>query len=253
MKMSYKALCIAALLCCALAGWASPPDKAQADSLLHELLASDFTADRPCTGTPAIATDSHRLDAVFAVKGQYLQVPELRNDVYFIAKRDSAYAVNDPRYPVETLNNLLLGAVAGNQRELIVRHHQYGGRTATLMMPLDEFMCKMMPGHQLYCAITDIDGETVMGVAVFHNSRSNTLHLLQVKAPLATVKTGKGDLEGDLYTNIPQGNIHNLFGKEKSANQPQPTHSQKEQATKEQPKKAPSKKGQPKKAQSKKE
>ncbi|MBR6284214.1 MAG: hypothetical protein IKR25_07975 [Muribaculaceae bacterium] len=213
--MKYPFICLTALLFCSLTSWAAKPDKAQADSLLHELLLSELPeAQATRSALPPINSQGRKNGMVFTVKGNSLQVDELRNDVYYIATGRQAIPVNSARYPMETMNNLLLGAISGGQRELVVKHHQYGGRAATLMMPMDEFMAKMMPGHTLYCAVTSINTEQIEGFVVFHNPKTNSLHLLQVKAPMNTVTTGTGDIEGDLYSNIPQDNIRNLFGKE---------------------------------------
>ena len=187
-------------------------DKAQADSLILNLLSSDIATTPPTTRTAD--KGKHIKGEVFMISGKYYQVNTLRNDVYYRTDDKIALALDNARYPMETMNNLLLGAVPGKNREITVVHHQYGGKSSTLMMSFDELMSKLSPGKELYCSVTSINDSKVEGFTVFYDRKKNAIHMLQVVAPLQTVTSGKGDMTADLYTNIPQTGIKDLFGVE---------------------------------------
>lgn len=196
-------------------------DKAQADSALFVLLSSDMSAEElniPKTAT--LERNGRARGSVFMVKGSFFQVKSLRNDVYYITGRNKALPINDSRYPMETMNNLLLGVIAGGNRDVTVHHHQYGGQNATLYMPYDELRTKLEPGMKVYCSITSVTQSVVEGVAVYHDVKKNIIHMLQVSSPIATITTGVGEMEVELYSNIPQENISNLFGVEDELDSP---------------------------------
>lgn len=187
-------------------------DKAQADSLILNLLSSDIATTPPKTRTAD--KGRHHKGEVFMISGKYYQINTLRNDVYYRTDDKIALAIDNARYPMETMNNLLLGVVPGKNREITVVHHQYGGKSSTLMMPFDELMSKLSPGKELYCSVTSINDSKVEGFTVFYDRKKNAIHMLQVVAPLQTIMSGKGEMTADLYTNIPQNGIKDLFGVE---------------------------------------
>ena len=197
------------------------PDKAQADSALFVILSSDMPAEEfDIPQVVEISREGHVRGSIFIVEGSDFQVKSLRNDVYYIAGMKKAFPIDDARYPMETMNNLLLGVIAGGNRDITVHHHQYGGHNATVFMPFDELRTKLMPGMKVYCSVTSISSSTVEGVVVFHDAKRNLIHMLHVTSPLETVTSGVGEMEGDLYSNIPQENISNLFGTEDELNGP---------------------------------
>lgn len=196
-------------------------DKAQADSILFALLSSDMGEDAfSHAEKTVIGRDGRKRGTVFVVEGENFQIKSLRNDVYYIAGRNECVPVDDARYPMETMNNLLLGKIDGGQRDITVHHHQYGGHNATLFMPFDELRSKLQPGMKAYCSITAVTTEKIEGVLVYHDVTNNVIHMLQISSPLLAVTSGQGEMEAELYTNIPQDNIRNLFGVEDELNSP---------------------------------
>ena len=193
-------------------------DKAEADSLVQLLLANGAAPAPPDPLT--VLSGNHIKGEVFKIQGKHYQVKTLRNDVYYRAGDKMAVAIDNARFPMETMNNLLLGAIAGKDREVNLVHHQYGGQFSTLMMPFDELMGKLKPGKEIYCSVTSINEKQVEGVTVFYDRKKNAIHMLQVVAPLATITTGKGEMSAHLYTNIPQNGIKELFGVEPAPAKP---------------------------------
>lgn len=194
---------------------ATIPDKAQADSVMFALLSSVPDDDELLpVEKMTLPRDGRKRGATFVVEGEYFQIKSLRNDVYYLTGRNDCVPINDARYPLETMNNLLLGAIDGGEREVMVHHHRYGGQNATLMMPFNELRSKLQPGLRAYCSITDISTEKIEAILVYYDAEKNVIHMLNFTSPIDVVTRGAGEMDAELYTNIPQDNIRNLFGQE---------------------------------------
>ena len=60
----------------------------------------------------------------------------------------------------------------------------------------------------------------IEGVLVYHDSNKDIIHMLHISSPLLAITSGMGEMDAELYTNIPQDNIRNLFGTEEELNGP---------------------------------
>ena len=58
---------------------------------------------------------------------------------------------------------------------------------------------------------TKIDKDTVNATLVFRNVKLDFIHMLVFKTPMNDIFKKDGTLYAELYTNIPQSDIRNLF------------------------------------------
>ena len=64
---------------------------------------------------------------------------------------------------------------------------------------------------QVYCSITHIDKDEIRAVLVFHQSRMDFIHMLELTIPTQLLFNEGSTFTGELFTNIPQNNIYSLF------------------------------------------
>jgi hypothetical protein len=148
---------------------------------------------------------------IYCVEGKSFQVKSLRSD-YYVSKVGEEYRpLFDRRYPVESFANLLLARVSGGKRLVELRHHQYGNHIASMTIPLNRLHNLFGPDMEIYCRVT-VEGNTGLSAwLVFYQSKEKYIHLLELNAPVKSVFLSEGTFSGDFYSNIPQGNIKNLF------------------------------------------
>ena len=64
---------------------------------------------------------------------------------------------------------------------------------------------------QLYCSVTYIDEHEIRAILVLHQQKLNFIHMLELKVDTRKLTDATSIISGDLYTNIPQGNVNNIF------------------------------------------
>jgi hypothetical protein len=64
---------------------------------------------------------------------------------------------------------------------------------------------------QLYASVTKVDNKEVRGILVFHQQRLDYIHMLELRISTNQLSDSTSILTGDLYSNIPQHNIHSIF------------------------------------------
>lgn len=189
-------------------------DKAAADSMLYAVLSQPSLTEN--WHQPTVIADSMLVptaeQGVFIVRGESFQVKSLSSAFYVRSAHDGSWQViNDSRYPLETTTNLLLNRLTENKHQLRLRHHQYGGHTPIILMPMQNIYDQMAPGMDLYCSVTAIDSKQIKAIVVFHHRRLDFIHLIQVSIPTARLTEATSTIEAELYSNIPQSNIKSLF------------------------------------------
>ena len=144
---------------------------------------------------------------VYCVEGTVFQVKSLRAD--YDLKYDSRkwLPIYDSRYPVESLVNLLLARIDNNLHLLELRHHQYGNHIANMKIPLQRFHDLFGPDMDMYCRVSIPNNDELNAWLVFYQSHNQYIHLLELTIPTKALFVTNGIFYGDLYTNIPQGNI----------------------------------------------
>ena len=192
---------------------AQATDKAGADQMIYQELTAGYELDN---WHPELKVTNDRLKetnekGIYMVKGDSFQVKSIRSDFYISKKGNKWMPINDPRYPMETMVNLLLDRIETNHHQLSIRHHQYGGVIPIVEIPMQYLHDLLAKNMQLYCSVTYIGTDEIRAVLVFHQKRLNYIHMLELKVPTKDLFDDKSVMTGDLYTNIPQDNVKSIF------------------------------------------
>ncbi len=201
---------------CAMQAQTKHFDKADADKLVYELLSAN-TGGRDYR--PKLVTGKDKLadtneERIKLLPGKAFQINSLRSDIYIDAK--SHKPVFDRRYPMESAVNLLMNA-AGNC-SVAITQHQYGNKKKTLTIPLQSVFYVLSADMDTYCNVTDIDTDMIKADLVMHDTKKNIIHLFVVSIPVSEMYKDGGTVKADLYANIPQSDIKNIYSKTYSAN-----------------------------------
>ena len=106
---------------------------------------------------------------IYMVRGESFQVNSMRSDFYVKKEKGEWVPINDSRYPVETMVNLLQNRITDNQHQLKLRHHQYGGKIPTIVLPMQNLFDLFARHMDLYCSVTYID-ENDPPFLIFHGT-----------------------------------------------------------------------------------
>lgn len=208
-RKSITTVIIALFICNAFA----QTDKAEADQIIYEMLASKNLTEN---WHPGLVIRENQLKetnekGIFIVLGDSFQIKSLRSDFYVSKKKDHWAPINDVRYPLETMVNLLLNHINDNRHVLEIRHHQYGGKKPMLTLPMQNLFDLLARNMDLYCSVTYINEHEIRAILVFHQRRMNFIHMLELKVETQNLFDTNSTILGDFYTNIPQNNVNDIF------------------------------------------
>ena len=188
-------------------------DKAEADRIIYEMLISEKQTENwhphlDILNSQLVETAE---EGIYIVCGDSFQIKTLRSDFYVRKINGKWTPINDRRYPMETMVNLMLNRITDNKHYLELRHHQYGGKKPRIIMPMQHLFDLLARNTSLYCSVTFIDEHDIRAILVFHQQRLNFIHMLELKAHTKDLFDASSILCADFYTNIPQGNINDIF------------------------------------------
>ena len=66
-----------------------------------------------------------------------------------------------------------------------------------------------------YCSVNAVTRDEMRAVLVFHQRRLNYIHMLELRVAMNQLTRPDGMLTADLYTNIPQNGVLNVFTERK--------------------------------------
>lgn len=224
--MRQIALFITALLLAVAPVVAATPradrDKVAVDSVTYGILVGRIAPPQDATSywqkqlaisrKALVETD---ISNVYRVNGDNYQVETLRNDFYVVRNNRGYSPLNDARYPLETLTNLLLGRIHCSNRQVDLTYHPYGRETSSLFLSLRELLEKLTPGMESYCMVPEVKSDKIRAVLVLHNVKDNFIHLMEVTVETSKVADPDAELTISLYPNIPQNNVRSLFADDK--------------------------------------
>ena len=158
-------------------------DKAEADQIIYEMLTSKNQTEN---WHPGLVIQESQLKetnekGIFVVLGDSFQIKSLRSDFYVSKKKGRWEPINDARYPLETMVNLLLNHINDNRHMLEIRHHQYGGKKPTITLPMQDIFDLLARNMDLYCSVTYINEHEIRAILVFHQRSLNFIHMLELK------------------------------------------------------------------------
>lgn len=197
--------------------FAQATDKHDADMLIYNELTAGYETENWHENliiTKDMLKETEEA-GIYIVRGDSFQVKSIRSDFYVREEMGRWTPLNDGRYPLETMTNLLLNRIHNNQHQLELRHHQYGGQKPKILIPMQNIFDLFARNMQMYCSVTYIDKYEVRAVLIFHQQKMNFIHMIEMKVPTRKLADPKSTMTGELYTNIPQGNLDSLFREKK--------------------------------------
>lgn len=155
-------------------------------------------------------------ESILRTEGSIYMIDQISNDLFFSTAGDKVCILWDAAYPGQSMSNLLLGQIAQPSFAVDLTHHCYGLEHPMFKLSweaLYHVLCS--PGSRVYASgHVQQDGENVRGVLVIHQPLGNYLHMLVVTTSRQNLFAPDGQrqpLKGNLFTNIPQQNILNLY------------------------------------------
>lgn len=187
-------------------------DKAEADQqVLMELLADrELQNWHPKQNIEEELLKETNERGIFRVAGEAFQVKSLRSD-YFVKRVNGKWQpLFDSRYPIESMVNLLLARVPSANRQIELRHHQYGNHIALMTIPLSRLFDLWGHKMEIYSRVAIGSNRELQAWLVFYDRQAKHIHLLELKTPAKQLFESETPLRADFYSNIPQDNIKSL-------------------------------------------
>ena len=156
---------------------------------------------------------------IMVLPGSHYTLPEVNANLYFIKDTSDTTTHYKPvystSYPVESLANMLVGAVPKGCEasiELTVIKHKYGEKE-TLQIPLAQLQSVMglTDGCTSFWGVEEIDGGNIKGTLFFYNQLQGYDHVLRISVPIKEIGTEKVTLKGRISLYVPTSNVQNLF------------------------------------------
>ena len=153
---------------------------------------------------------------IYRTLGATYMIDKVSNDLYYSGWGDTLKVLWDRRYPLQSLTNLLLGQIASPDFIIDLTHRRYGNEKPQFMVDwasLYHSLCT--EGVRPYASSAQReDGVSLRGIVLFHEPNGNFVHMLVLTISpeqLFSPDPKSRVLKGDLFTNIPQHNILNLY------------------------------------------
>lgn len=203
----------------AITAHAQATDKHDADQLVYKELTGSYEPQNwhpDLVITKEMLTETNE-QGIYIVRGDSFQVKSMRTDFYVREETGKWVVLNDTRYPMETMTNLLLNRVTDNKHQLELRHHQYGGTIAKVCIPMQNLYDLFARNMKLYCSVTFSDSYEIKAVLVMHHQKMDFIHMVEMKVPISFLATPTSTIYGELYTNIPQSNLKSIFREKKKS------------------------------------
>ena len=193
-------------------------DKAEADQIIYEMLTAKNQTENwhPTMIIQESLLKETNEKGIYIVPGDSFQIKSLRSDYYVYQEKEQWKPINDARYPLETMVNLLLNRITDNQHMLEIRHHQYGGNKPTITLPMQDIFDLLARNMNLYCSVTFINQHEIRAILVFHQRSLNFIHMLELIVKTKKLFDAKSTISGDFYTNIPQNNVKDIYRDKKT-------------------------------------
>lgn len=160
----------------------------------------------------------HHTDSagVLSTQGSIYMIDQISDDLYYLEHDDTIQVLWDRQFPCQSMTNLLLGQVANPEFVIDLTHRRYGlvhPRFDVSWSSLYHTLCT--EGIRQYAsALVREDGAAIRGILVLHQPQGNYLHMLVITTTVDELFQSQSQrpvLKADLFTNVPQHNILNLY------------------------------------------
>jgi len=151
-------------------------------------------------------------DSLYVYEGSYYMIPEINNNLYLQKKDNSLHLITSKELAEETFVNSLLIQTA-KEYTINIKHKKYGLVIDNYSVCSSDFFNFFYDDFDNYFGIEEYDKKSgkLAGTLIFRNKETEDIHLGYVTCTVEDLlQCGKISIE--LYSNIPQKNIFNLFG-----------------------------------------
>ena len=149
--------------------------------------------------------------SIFKRSGNAFLNDKMRSDTYYSSQNDRFVPLYSKQYAIETLKNLLLGAIQDTISNLCITHRMYGNYTPCFSIRLVDFLAHFQDEFTRYCAVDATNPKELKGTLILRNEKYNYINMLTVKAPVVDLFTPLSTFNAEFYSNLPQQYIKNLF------------------------------------------
>lgn len=191
-------------------------DKKELDCRITEQIAHSSAI--PFHPTDPHTLELHQTDSAGLLRtlGEIYIIDKVSNDLFYTTWNDTLQTLWNERFPLQSLTNLLLGQISKPDFEIALTHHRYGNENPRLQVGFSSLYHALnTQGMRLYASSAlRPDGISMRGILLFHQPMGDFLHMLVITttpAQLFSTDQSQRILKGDLFTNIPQHNILNLY------------------------------------------
>jgi len=188
-------------------------DKRELDStVFHSLSRYVPVADTKKTVDDALITPHDK--ECYVLRGTPY-FTSLDNSRYFIRKRGTYHPVFSRRYPRESVANLLLGELPeGNHRDVAIRYKDFRDSIHSATITVNGLHTFFEESHDAFIGVEKVTPDTMYAVLIYVNRTFNQMHMVELKVPLSVFPPeNTGNITAVFHPNIPNDNVHSLFGK----------------------------------------
>jgi len=191
-------------------------DKKELDSIMTARIAyGNIDPIRPLNPKDLVL---HRIDStgVLRTEGDIFWIETMASDLYFSSANDTLQTLWSKEYPTQSLSNLLLGQIATPDFGIDLTHRRYGldkPRFHVSWASLYNTLCTEGVRRYATGLIRD-NGKSLRGILIVHHPDGNYVDMLIITTTIDELfapDAQRKDLRGDLFTNVPQNNILNLY------------------------------------------
>ena len=188
-------------------------DKKERDDFLSEQLKTFKTRENYIK-----EMDTHFLkifkDSLYVYEGSYYMIPEINSNLY-LQKKDSTFnIITSTELAEETFVNSLLLQTDRNYT-INIKHKKYGGIIDNYSVSSGDFFNFFYNDFNNYFGVEEYDATNgkLAGTLIFCNKETEYIHLGYVTCTIEDLLQ-EGTISIELFSNIPQKNILNLFGEQ---------------------------------------
>lgn len=151
-------------------------------------------------------------DSLYVYEGSYYMIPEINNNLYLQKKDSSLSLITSKELAEETFVNSLL-LQTSKDYTINIKHKKYGRVIDNYSVCSRDFFNFFYDDFDNYFGIEKYDKSSgkLAGTLIFRNKETDYIHLGYVTCTIEDLLQAR-TISIELYSNIPQRNIFNLFG-----------------------------------------
>jgi hypothetical protein len=133
------------------------------------------------------------------------------SDVYYKYKGNDSILVFDEGLISNSISNLFLIKGLMGKRSIQLNQKLYGRRSAAFNLNLQQFINFFENDFHRFIGIESSKPDSIEGTVIFSHKYFNFIHLLHFKTNTHEIFCNNGNIQADLFTNIPMHNVLNTF------------------------------------------